>query len=305
MASLDELQDRIESAEDLQSIVRVMKSLSAVSINQYQQAGRRLGIYRGVVERGLQAILAHAGVRVERPQAATGPTGLIVMGSDRGLCGRFNEIVVERTRRLAAEEGLDPARTPLLAIGARGAARLEAAGLPPLEVFFQPGSVDGLSRTAEAILIALDGWRETRGIRRVLLLYNAEGKGGRAVPQVETLLPIDAAELDRLAARDWPGRGLPLVEGPPQAAFSALLRERLTVSLIRAGALSLAAEHATRLAAMQAAEKSITERLDDLASAYRRERQDSITLELLDIVAATESMAGSDQDGDPGISDRR
>ena len=296
MATLDELQDRIESAEDLQSIVRVMKSLSAVSISQYQQAGRRLRVYREVVERALQAMVMEGEVRLEAPEAEPARTGLVVMGSDRGLCGRFNEIVVRRTQELIGERGL-PRTPPLMVVGGRGAQRLDAAGLAPGTLFFQPGSVEGLSRTAESILVEIDRWRAERGVERVILVYNEEGRQGRAEPRVETLLPIDRDEIARLAARDWPTRGLPMVEGPHPAAFSALLRERLFIALMRAGALSLAAEHATRLSAMQAAEKNITERLEDLGGQYRRERQDQITLELMDIVSAYESVKG-DEDED-------
>jgi len=72
---------------------------------------------------------------------------------------------------------------------------------------------------------------------------------------------------------------------PPDRLLSALLRQYFFVSLYRACALSLAAENTSRLAAMQAAEKNINERLDELKTSYQHERQAAITEELLDIIS--------------------
>lgn len=73
--------------------------------------------------------------------------------------------------------------------------------------------------------------------------------------------------------------------------FSALIRQHLFASLYRACVESLASENASRLRSMQAAEKNIQERIEDLTGLYHRERQASITAELLDVVAGSEALA--------------
>ena len=145
MANLEELRQRIDSAQDMQAIVRVMKTLSAVSITQYQNAARRLRAYQEVVDRSLHAVMIDRGISLEGEPDLGAPTGVIVFGSDRGLCGRFNEIVVDR-----ACKWLDgrAAAAPILAIGERAAARLEAQNHAAGNTFTQPGSVSGLSQNA-------------------------------------------------------------------------------------------------------------------------------------------------------------
>ncbi|MBK0399533.1 F0F1 ATP synthase subunit gamma [Limibaculum sp. M0105] len=292
MQSLGELQGRIEGARDLQSIVRVMKSLSAVSIRQYQDAARRLRSYQSVVDLSLGAALS-TGAFAWRQSAEPGPgsgLGLVVMGSDRGLCGRFNVGVAEAAARLVLQASGKGSQR-ILAIGARAAARLEALGLEPDTIFFQPGSAAGLTDTAGSVIVEIEDWRNRRGIERVSVVFNVATEREGIELRVEQLLPIDPSAIDALATQPWPTNNLPATRGEPDAVFSALMRERLFVALMRAGAESLAAEHATRLRAMQAAEKNINERLDDLAADWRRTRQDEITTELMDIVSAYEAVS--------------
>jgi F-type H+-transporting ATPase subunit gamma len=285
--TLESLRKQIDSAEDMQSIVRVMKSLSAVSITAYQRAAERLRLYQEVIDRGLHAVLMSGAIRLEGDAREEGRSGLIVFGSDRGLCGGFNEMVVKQACDWLRARG----DAPILAIGQRGAARLEAEGHMPDEVFMQAGSVSGLSKLVEAILVAIDEWRQRRGVERVVTMFNLEARRGTVRATAETILPVDRDELRRIAGRDWPSNQLPGFDGSAEKVFSELIRERLYTALMRAGAESLAAEHAKRLSAMQAAERNITEKVDDLQAAFRRRRQDAITEELMDIVAAYESVS--------------
>jgi len=290
--TLESLRKQIESAQDMQSIVRVMKSLSAVSITAYQRAATRLRLYQEVIDRGLHAVMTSGAIRLEPEGSEDGPSGLVMFGSDRGLCGGFNEIVVKKARDWLARQDDD---VPVLVIGQRGAERLEAEGHEPHHVFMQAGSVSGLSQLVESILLTVDDWRERRGVVRVVTMFNFEPARGSIRPDTETILPVDRDELQRIAGRDWPSNQLPTFDGSADTVFSELIRERLYTALMRAGAESLAAEHAKRLSAMQAAERNITEKVEELESAFRRQRQDAITAELMDIVAAYESVSSAER----------
>lgn len=285
--TLEGLRKRIDSAQDMQSIVRVMKSLSAVSITQYQRAAERLRLYQEVIDRGLQTVMMNGTVRLEEAPE-TGVSGLIVFGSDRGLCGGFNEMVVGKAREWLGARAPD---IPILAIGQRAAERLEAEGHTPDQVFMQAGSVGGLTKLVENILLAVDAWRSERDVVRVATVFNLEARRGTIRSSVETILPVDRGELAQIAQRPWATNQLPVFDGALDKVFSSLIRERLYTALMRAGAESLAAEHAKRLSAMQAAERNITEKVDELEAAFRRQRQDAITDELMDIVAAYESVS--------------
>ena len=151
------------------------------------------------------------------------PAGLVVFGSDRGLCGRFNEIVVNHACGwLEAHRG----EAAIMAIGERSATRLEARGYRAEASFLQPGSVSGLSQNAEAILLEVDTWRASKNIERVMAVFNVEAGRGRVEPRVEMILPIDSEALHRIVGRAWPSNQIPVVDGPTEQVFSAFIRER-------------------------------------------------------------------------------
>lgn len=296
MQTLEALGRRIASAEDLHAIVRTMKSLSAVSIRQYERAAMALHDYARTVELALQALLRQGPAR-----AAAGPAdssaAVVVFGSDHGLCGRFNDEVArfahERLRELRA------AGTPhrCLAVGARAEGRLAALGETVDERLVLPGSVNGLAALAQAVLVQVDTWGAVEGLGRVLLIHHQRAGQAVAVPHLRQLLPLSAERLRNLAARPWPSRRLPTLAMDAERLWSAAVRQYLFSSVYRAAAESLAAEHASRLASMQAAERNIEEHLDEQRAEFRRRRQQAITEELLDIVSGFEASASH---GGPG-----
>ncbi len=295
MSRLEELSQRLESADDMRSIVRVMKTMSLVSITQSQHAARRLRAYSEIIDRGLHAVMMAAPGLAETSRSL-GPAasmGLVAFGSEQGLCGRFNEILAERVRQRIREHS---GAVALLAVGTRGGQRLEAMGHAPDTVILQPASVGGLTVMAEAAVLTIDGWQSTNKIESVEVVFNRETEQGGVEAVVETLLPIDQRALDQIAARRWPSRQLPTFDAEARRVFSPLVRERMFTALMRAGAEAMAAEHTTRLSAMQAAEKNIAGKVGELQALYRHERQDAITNELMDIVAAYETLAG-EEDG--------
>jgi F-type H+-transporting ATPase subunit gamma len=292
METLETLSSRIETTEEIGSIVRTMKAVSAVSIRQYEHAVSALKDYHRTIELGLQVVLRDERTEIRRRRKKGGRTAAIVFGSDRGLCGGFNRSVVDlATKELADIEARASLESPLIvAVGARAAPRLESVGLPPMDVFFLPGSVAGLTKTAQSILILADRWREEEGIERIRILANRRTAHVLAEPTARTLWPIPTSYLRGLAERPWPTRQLPTFMMAPEKLLSWLIRQHLFVTVFHIGAQSLASEHASRLASMQAAERNIAERLDELSATYRRTRQDAITSELMDIVAGAEAM---------------
>jgi F-type H+-transporting ATPase subunit gamma len=104
------------------------------------------------------------------------------------------------------------------------------------------------------------------------------------------LLPLDAAWQQGLAKVRWPTGNLPEVLSGDATTLRALIREYLFISLFRACAESLASENASRLAAMQRADKNINELLETLHGTFHRLRQSSIDEELFDVIAGYESL---------------
>ena len=110
-------------------------------------------------------------------------------------------------------------------------------------------------------------------------------------PIRQRLLPLDEDWRRRLAELPWPTKSLPEVFGGRTATLRALVREYLFVSLFRACAESLASENASRLAAMERADKNIDELLEALNGEFHRLRQSSIDEELFDVVSGFDAFS--------------
>jgi F-type H+-transporting ATPase subunit gamma len=284
MQTLEALSRRIETTDDLRAIVRTMKSLSAVSIRQYESAVAALRDYSRTVELALQALLRDRPAVVGAPAPASGPAAVVVFGSDHGLCGRFNDEVARFAHARLRELDAAGVRRQCLAVGARAEARLAALGEVVGEGLFLPGSVSGLAALAQAVLVQIDAWGAVEGLGRVLLIHHRRTSEAVAVPHMRQLLPLSPERLRNLAARPWPSRRLPMSTMDAERLFPAVIRQYLFSSVYRAAAESLASEHASRLASMQAAERNIEEHLEEQQAEFRRRRQETITEELLDIV---------------------
>jgi F-type H+-transporting ATPase subunit gamma len=293
METLEALGRRIATTEDLQAIVRTMKSLSAVSIRQYERAVAALGEYNRTVDLALQALLRARPAMVRTAAVAPGQATAVVFGSDHGLCGRFNDEIARFAReRLREADARGPGHR-CLAVGARAEARLAALGVAVDERLVLPASVSGLAALAQAVLVQVDAWSAREGPGPVLLIHHRRGREAVAGPHLRQLLPLGPERLRNLAARPWPSRRLPTFTLDPDRLFAATVRQYLLASVYRAAAESLASEHASRLASMQAAERSIEEHLAGQQAEFRRLRQASITEELLDIVTGFEASSGA------------
>lgn len=292
MQTLDAIQRDMDTAADLQAIVRTMKALAAVSIRQYERALESLTDYKLTVEMGLQVVLQdHQAVLTEQQKKQHLWTGAIVFGSDHGLCGRYNENIAAFAVDKLDEAGYERQHRRILAVGARVDASLRSLGQGVEALFFVPGSVTGITETVQQILLHIDSWQQ-QGIERVLLFHNANRQRKTYVPQALELLPVDLFSFNRLNTKPWPSRSLPTFTMDSEQLLSSLIRQHLFILLFSACAESLAGEHASRLASMQVAEKNIKERLELLTALYRQQRQNQITEELLDVVAGFEALEG-------------
>ncbi len=138
----------------------------------------------------------------------------------------------------------------------------------------------------------MEARRKVGEITQVYLFHNRPESGAVYTPVSQRLLPLDNAWRRDLATIRWPTGNLPEVLNGVERTLPAFVREYLFVSLFKACAESLASENASRLAAMQRAEKNIDELLDDLSRMFHRLRQSDIDDELFDVVSGFEALKG-------------
>ena len=296
--SMANLRRKISSAGDLQSVVRTMKALAASNIGQYEQSVKALGDYYRTVELGLRACVQASdpiatphtitATATKNSSAATNPVNAIVFGSDQGLVGQFNDVVADfAIKTLAAM----PGKPQVWAVGERVYARLADSGLPLMGVFAVPNSVRAIAPLVGKIQIDTEAHRAKDDTTRLFIFHNGPQSRALFEPVSRRLLPLDAEWLHSLAEIDWPSKTLPEVMGADTLTLRALIREYLYISLFRACAESLASENASRLAAMERADKNIDELLENLNVTFHSLRQSSIDEELFDVVSGYESLS--------------
>jgi F-type H+-transporting ATPase subunit gamma len=287
--TLGSLRRKISTAGDLKSVVRSMKALAASSIGQYEKAVVSLADYERSVELGLSVCWKNqtgAG-RPEKPDQNRA-IGAIVVGSDQGLVGQFNDVLSDYVVKTL--EPL-PGEKKVWAVGDRIRSRLAEAGLIPLKVFDVPTSAEAIAPLVGQILVETETCRSKGEIGELYVFHNRPKTRAVFEPASHRLLPIDRKWADGLANQPWPARNLPQVLGRLEPTLLGFVREFLFVSIFKAVAESLAAENGTRLAAMQRAEKNIDDMVETLNQTFHQLRQASIDEELFDVVSGYESLS--------------
>jgi F-type H+-transporting ATPase subunit gamma len=285
------LRRKIGSAGDLQSVVRTMKALAASSIGQYEKSERALADYCRTVELGLGACFREGGPAAARGQptapADADAIGAVVFGSDQGLVGQFNDVVADYAIKTLAAL---PGKPTVWAVGERVHARLADAGLSLAGSYAVPNSVQAITPLVGRIQIESEAHRANGGYTQVYVFHNRRQAGSLYRPVSQRLLPLDEQWRQSLAKVPWPTRNPPEIVGGDIATLRTLIREYLFISLFRACAESLASENASRLAAMERADKNITDLVEQLHGTFHRLRQSGIDEELFDVVSGFESL---------------
>ena len=313
MSSIELLQRQIHTAQELQAVVKMMKVLAALNIHQYEQAVTSLAEYNRTIEMGLHVVLAaahthdasHQLVNADRfktdPQSLStdlGRCGVIIFGSEQGMCGQFNEQISRYAIAELEKLKLSHERLAIFAVGSRVISHLETAGYAAEQTFAMPGSLTGITPMVQEILLHIATWRdgeaskELRADRKhfvqILLFYNHLHSNTLYEPYKLQLLPLDREWLQHIESQAWRSRTLPTFTMASDVLVASLLQQYFFISLYRAFGESLAGENASRLASMQVAEKNIEERLTEFTGQFQLKRQTAITEELLEIISAFE-----------------
>ncbi len=313
--SLASLRRKIEGARELRSVVSTMKAMAAASIGQYERSTRALDDYYRAVQLGLSVCFRNGmlspsvspiiGEKINRGEDVT---GAVLFGSDQGLVGQFNEVIADYAIQTLAAL---PGKIRVWVMGERLHDRLADMGvhmdLQLAGLFTVPLSVKGITPLVGRILIetlmpslgpslgkgeARRAGRDKNEVAQLYLFYNNSQSGAIYAPVHQRLLPLDDVWRRELAGIPWPTNKLPEVIGSGEATLYALIREYLFVSLFRACAESLVSENASRLAAMERAEKNIDQLSSDLRQTFYRLRQSKIDEELFDVIAGVEALTG-------------
>jgi len=290
MDSLEGLKRKIDTAQDLLSEVKTMKGLAAVNIRQLEGAVSSLDEYDRIVDLGWRALFRSPGTIA--PVKQSNQAICLVLGSDQGMCGPFNEVIVDLALEKEKEVAERHMEACFWAVGERVRSGLEERGRTAQEYFDPPGSLLGMNGKVQLVVQTFEAWQRGKAVETLHVFFSQLGNGGGYQPLHSRLLPLDRTWLEKYEGQKWPGTCLPLLGLSWEELLRHLFRQYLFVSLYRVFAQSMASENAARLNSMQAAEENILEMEEELQGKFRETRQAMITEELLDIISGFEAISG-------------
>jgi F-type H+-transporting ATPase subunit gamma len=283
--TFQQMRHKIAGAEQLESVVRTMKAQAAANITQYETAVISLEDYCRTIELGLTACLrqSSASQTYQEPKHVVA----IIFGSDQGLVGQFNDQLANYVK---TQLGSLSGEKKILAVGERIGSHLSDVGFAPDKTFASAGMITMVTPLVGELLAESVNNATNHENTSLQIFYNSSTSGIVYKPTYKQLLPLDAVWEKSLATSAWPTKNLPEINNDDtQSTLRVLIREHLFISIFRACAESLASENASRLMAMQRAEKNIDTLLEELKQTSRTLRQSAIDEELFDVIASYES----------------
>ena len=284
MANLKEIRNRIASIGSTMQITSAMKMVSAAKLKKAQDAITAMRPYSSKLTELLQNLSGtldgDAGGAYSK-QREVSKVLLVVVTSNRGLCGGFNSSVIkETTQNIAAN--YQEVDVDLLTIGKKGNDILSKS-YPVIDArndVFDNLTFDYVAEVAEKIMkLYSDGTYD-----KIEIIYNRFKNAATQIPQVEQFLPIKPVEGDTNASADY------IFEPSKEKIVLELIPKSLKTQLYKAVRDSFAAEHGARMTAMHKATDNATELRDELLLTYNKARQAAITNEILEIVGGAEAL---------------
>jgi len=284
LPSTRDIRRRIRSVKGTQKITKAMKMVAAAKLRRAQDRITAARPYADTLAR----VLASVAARTEHahPMLGTRPVGrvwLVVVTSDKGLCGAFNTNLLREAERTLAERGWEDVE--VVAVGRKAAdffARRRWRVAHAERELMSRVTPEGARALADMLATAFTSAQ----VDEIWMLYNRFVSLIRHQPVLERLLPVEPPEVTpEERPIDY------IYEPDPETLLEELLPRYVHTEVARALYDSAAAEQAARMTAMDAATKNADEMIAHLTLLYNRTRQAAITKEILEIVAGAEALA--------------
>jgi len=286
MPTLKVIRKRISSVRNTQKITKAMKMVSAAKLRRAQEAAVAARPYAQKLTellRGVSATLDDESHPLLRPVENPDRVGLIVITSDRGLCGAYNGALLRHAAAFLRQQA--PREVALVVVGRKGVEYFRRRSVAVVESHTQLG---GASIAVAREIAAKVSKQFAEGqLDRVELLYSAFRSALSQVPTLETLLPV-RVEVDANA----PPAVEHLFEPDRASLLDRLLPQFVELKIYRAMLEATASEQAARMTAMDSATSNAAKMIFSLTLAMNRARQAAITKELMEIVSGAEALKG-------------
>jgi F-type H+-transporting ATPase subunit gamma len=288
MPSLIDMRRRIRAVKSTQQITKAMKMVAASKLRRAQERVVATRPFSAQVRHVLASIASRVDpalhpLLARRPGAAKGPTMLIVISADRGLCGSFNTNVIKAVGHFLRDNKGRPISLGL--VGRRGRDFFKRRGLP---VRFEYVNLPKQLRLPEAEIVAeaaITDFIEGK-VDSVHLVFNEFKSVVQQKVVIEQLLPLESVTDVEVQAEttDY------LYEPSPQRILDVLLPRLVQAQVLRALLESNAAFYAAQMTAMDAATRNSSDILQDLTLTMNKIRQAAITREIIEVVSGAQAL---------------
>ena len=283
MAAGKEIRGKIKSVENTRKITKAMEMVAASKMRKAQERMRAARPYSEKV-RNIAVHLGQANPEYVHPFMKINDAkaaGVIVVTTDKGLCGGMNtnvlRAVTAKLRELQGEGGCVEA----VAIGNNGLGFLNRVGAKVVAHVTGLGDTPHLDKLIGPVKVLLDAYAEGK-IKTVYISYTRFVNTMRQEAVIEQLLPLSSHDMQSgESANDWDY----LYEPDAQSVIDELLVRYVESLIFQAVAENMASEQSARMVAMKAATDNAGTVIDDLKLVYNKTRQAAITKELSEIVA--------------------
>lgn len=292
MATLRDIKIRIKAVQNTQKITKAMKMVSASKLRKVQNRMLDLRPYADKM-RGVLMSLAKGADRESHPLLAfraRKTVEVVVITSDRGLCGAFNTNILKASQKFIDKHTKDGFQVSISTVGKKARDYFKRRGVATRNSWT---GISGNVRFSNAQEIAKDVKDNfiNETIDEVTVVYNAFKSMATQTVTVAHLLPLSPEEEGKEGAAS--GASVDFIYEPSvEAIFDELIPRNIDIQIYRALLESSAAEEAARMSAMENATKSCNEMVGALTLKFNKARQASITGELMDIVGGVEALKG-------------
>jgi F-type H+-transporting ATPase subunit gamma len=295
MPSLKEVRIRITSVKSTQQITSAMKMVAASKLRRAQNAILKLRPYAAKLKEILQNLSASvesAGDNVFARQSKPEKVLLIVLTSNRGLCGAFNSNIIKATLQCVNDKYLpafDNGNLSLMTIGRKGTEFFTKRGFKIVsshDALYNELTWENCSAIANDLMKSF----ASNEYDRIEIVYNQFRNAAVQKIIVEQFLPIEPPAVDPLAIKS--NQTDYIFEPSQEEIVSQLIPKSLKIQFYKALLDSYASEHGARMTAMHQATDNARDLIKELNLAYNKARQASITKEILEIVSGAEALKG-------------
>ena len=291
MAGTKEIRTKIKSVQNTRKITKAMEMVAASKMRKAQERMRAARPYAEKI-RNVAAHMALANPEYKHPFMVARDikrAGLIVVTTDKGLCGGLNTNVLRAVTTQLRDLQNKGVETQTTAIGTKGMQFLGRVGAKVVSNVVHLGDTPHLEKLIGAIKVQLDAFNAGQ-IDAVYLAYTRFINTMKQEPVVEQLLPLTA---DKLAQSDAEKQAYSwdyIYEPDAQTVVDELLIRYVEALVYQAVAENMASEQSARMVAMKAASDNAKNVIGELQLVYNKTRQAAITKELIEIVSGAEAL---------------